>query len=347
MNRLWHSTPGVRPRFSAASILLAMAMLIACLVAAVDLAQTPVSAGAPALALQTSELSAGPVRAQAVSHIAISVESLPRSIEFFTEVLDFEVVSRDERWGEQVEQLYGIFGARVRTARLRVGSEEIELIEFMTPRGRLIPRESRSNDLWFQHIAIVVSDIEAAYARLREHDIRHASTAPQTLPLSNPNAGGISAFYFHDPDGHVLEIIHFPAGKGDPRWREAATSGATFLGIDHTAIVVADTEESLRFYRDQLGMSIAGGSENIGAEQARLNNVKGAHLRITTLKAPGGGPGVEFLEYLHPGRGRPYPADSLANDLWSWHTVIKTDGAGNSQQRIVRDPDGHALMLVP
>ena len=31
-----------------------------------------------------------------------------------------------------------------------------------------------------------------------------------------------------------------------------------FLGIDHTAIVVDDTDASLRFYRDTLGLTVAG-----------------------------------------------------------------------------------------
>jgi catechol 2,3-dioxygenase-like lactoylglutathione lyase family enzyme len=56
-----------------------------------------------------------------------------------------------------------------------------------------------------------------------------------------------------------------------------------FLGIDHTAIVVWDTEASVKFYRDLLGLHVAGESENYGTEQEHLNNVFGAHLRITAL----------------------------------------------------------------
>src|SRR4029079_10523949 len=87
-----------------------------------------------------------------------------------------------------------------------------------------------------------------------------------------------------------------------------------FLGIDHTAIVVSDTEASLKFYRDFLGLQVVGTSENYGTEQEHLNNVFGAHLRITTLRAPAG-PGIEFLEYLSPRDGRAFPADERANDL--------------------------------
>ena len=41
-----------------------------------------------------------------------------------------------------------------------------------------------------------------------------------------------------------------------------SAKGCLFLGTDHMAIVVGDTEASLKFYRDALGMRIAGESEN-------------------------------------------------------------------------------------
>ena len=154
---------------------------------------------------------------------------------------------------------------------------------------------------------------------LREHGVEHASTGPQRLPDWNPNAGGISAFYFRDPDRHFLEIIAFPPGKGAPKWHDAAQG--IFLGIDHTAIVVDDTNASLRFYRDTLGLQVAGESENYDVEQEHLNNVFGARLRITALRAAKG-PGIEFLEYLAPRDGRPAPADLRANDIAHWQTTL-------------------------
>jgi catechol 2,3-dioxygenase-like lactoylglutathione lyase family enzyme len=243
---------------------------------------------------------------------------------------------------------------------LRLGEEHLELTEFLAPRGRPIPGESRSNDGWFQHVAIVVSDMDEAYRHLRKHKVEHASTGPQRLPDWNKAAGGIEAFYFKDPDDHVLEVIHFPPGKGDPSWQ--ARSDRLFRGIDHTAIVVRDTDRSLKFYRDTLGLRVAGESENYGPEQERLNNVFGARLRITTLRAAKG-PGVELLEYLAPRDGRPMPADTKANDLWHWQTRMETTGIekairgasilnlperklGFGRGRLTRDPDGHAVMLV-
>ena len=305
-----------------------------------------------------------------VGAFGVTVEDLDRSVAFYTGVLDFEVVSETEVAGTEIEHLTGVFGTRARIAVLQLGEEFVELTDYLAPVGRPVPIDSRSNDLWFQHIAIIVADMDAAYARLRGHDVEYASSGPQRLPDWNPDAGGIEAFYFKDPDGHVLEVLAFPPDKGDPRWRRP--SDELFLGIDHTAIVVSDTETSLAFYRDQLGMEVIGGSENHGIEQERLNNVFGAWLRITTLRAPGG-PAVEFLEYLAPGDGRPYPADSRGNDLWHWHTRIVVTGIeglvedllsagvpfvspgavdaagidlGFTRGALIRDPDGHAVQLV-
>ena len=312
--------------------------------------------------------SAGLVRA--VDAVGMTVADMDRSIAFYSQVLAFEKVSDVEVWGEEYERLQGMFGLRMRVVRMRLGDDAIELTEYLTPRGRPIPVDSRSQDHWFQHIAVIVSDMDRTYAWLRQHRVEHASPAPQRLPDWNPNAGGIRAFYFKDPDGHPLEVLWFPPGKGDPKWRQPGDR--LFLGIDHTAIVVGNTETSLTCYRDALGLRVAGTSENYGPEQERLNNVFGARLRITTLRAPSG-PGVEFLEYLTPRDGRPLPADARPNDLVHWQTTLASDDAeavaravrgsscailspsvaapaeralGFTKGLLIRDPDGHALKVV-
>jgi len=255
-----------------------------------------------------------------VAAVGFTVSDLDAEVAFFTGTLGFENLAEHEVTGDAYEQLEGVFGLRERVARLRLGNEQVELTEYLTPRGRPIPIDAKSNDRWFQHLALVVSDMDAAYAKLRAAKVRHVSTGPQLLPAWNPNAGGIRAFYFQDPDGHNLEAIWYPPGKGNPRWQDHS-SGKLFLGIDHTAIVVSDTDASLAFYRDRLGLSVAGASDNYGTEQDHLNQVFGAHLRITALKGSSG-PGIEFLEYLTPQGGRPAPSDLAANDLAHWQTTL-------------------------
>jgi hypothetical protein len=100
--------------------------------------------------------------------------------------------------------------------------------------------------------------------------------------------------------------------------------------------------------------------------------VFGARLRITSLRAVGGGPGIEFLEYLAPRDGRPAPADEHASDLFHWQTTlvvrdlskvsqillsefrfvspgvvtVSDTRLGFDKGLLVRDPDGHVMALV-
>ena len=306
-----------------------------------------------------------------VAAIGMVVSDMDRSVEFYSKVLTFEKLSDVEVFGDDIEHLEGLFGLRMRVVRMRLGDEFIELTEFLTPQGRPILADSRSNDRWFQHIAIITNDMERAYQVLLQHKVKYASTGPQVLPAYLKNAAGIRAFYFRDPDNHFLEVLQFPNDKGDAKWHQP-NGDRLFMGIDHTAIVVGDTEASLKFYRDALGMHVAGESENYGAEQEHLNNVFGARLRITTLRSPTG-PGIELLEYLSPRDGRAMPADSRVDDLWSWQTTLvardieaaahalllgsvssvssgsvalsKRD-LGFTKGLLLRDPDGHLIRIA-
>jgi catechol 2,3-dioxygenase-like lactoylglutathione lyase family enzyme len=304
-----------------------------------------------------------------VISVGFTVSDLDKAVRFYKDVLQFELIDIVEVYGTPYEELQGVFGLRMRVATLKLGSETLELTEYLTPKGRPIPADSRSNDGWFQHIAIVVSDMEQAYHHLRNFKVTHVSTAPQTLPNWNIFASGIEAFYFRDPDGHNLELIYYPEGKGDPRWQR---QNSLFLGIDHTAIAVGSTFAASQLYKDLLGFGIAGESLNYGKEQEHLNLVEGARLKISSLRAKNR-LGIEFLEYLNPRTGRPMPQDTRANDLWYWQTTLATPEIENLAKRlrcagyklissnvvrlpdcrlgfnkgfIVRDPDGHALRVV-
>ena len=310
---------------------------------------------------------------QAVSRIetvGFTVSDMDKAVDFYTRVFSFEKISDTEIYGPEFEHLTGVFGARARIVDLKLGSEKLELTEYLTSQGRPVPVDSRSNDRWFQHIAIIVSDMDKAYAVLRANKVRHASTGPQTLPSYITAAAGIKAFYFKDIDDHVLEILQFPADKGAAKWHELEKSGKLFLGIDHTAIVVGNSETSLKLYRDTLGLTVAGTSDNYGPEQEHLNNVFGAKLHITGLRTKEDGIAVEFLEYNAPTDGRVFPRDTRSVDLWHWETTFTTPDAvklltnykadlissgivifpnkqlGFSDAAMFRDPDGHAIRLI-
>lgn len=314
----------------------------------------------------------GDARADAlrVERVTLTVSDLERSEAFYRDGLGFERVGSASYDDEAYARLLGVAQARVRTRLLRLGSEEIELQQ-VSPPGRAYWSDSRSPDLWFQHFAIVVADMPSAFERLRRVDFTPISDGgPQTLP---PQNGRVQAFKFRDPDGHPLELLHFPRGVGREIWHRG-DARQVFLGIDHTAIGVSDTPRSVAFYRQGLGLQSVYEVVNRGPAQERLDGTFNAVVQITGLwPRDGGGPGIEFLDYRAPGTGRPAPRDSAANDVAHAHTTIRVDGLQEMAEELfvaratmispgvvavdrqihgfdhglmVRDPDGHALLLV-
>ncbi|HEX4850715.1 MAG TPA: VOC family protein, partial [Puia sp.] len=211
--------------------------------------------------------------------------------------------------------------------------------------------------------------MDKAFAKLQQFHVEYVSSSPQTLPISNIAAAGIRAFYFHDPDHHNLELIYFPSGKGQLKWQHS--KGNLFLGIDHTAIGISNTTNSLHFYQQIFGLDKKGESWNEGTEQEHLNNVEGARLHITSLRSHLG-PGIEFLQYLQPLTGKLYPIDTRADDIWYWQTTLITNNATALYNKlkeggyqfvsnglidlktetgkhfiafITKDPDGHAMLI--
>ncbi|MDF5734376.1 MULTISPECIES: VOC family protein [unclassified Nostoc] len=311
------------------------------------------------------------VQVQRIRAIGLTVTNCDRSLNFYKEALGFELVSDITVEGQNYSDLEDVSGAKIRIVTLRLGDELIELMEYLNIQGKPIPSDSQSNDLWFQHFAIVVSDIDRAYAHLRSFPIEPISVSPQTMPPSNEASAGVRAFKFKDPDGHDLELIWFPPDKGKDKWHQK--SNRLFLGIDHSAIAVSNTEQSLHFYCDLLGMQIDSRSLNWQSTQTRLDNLPGAKVRITGLRPDQDSVGIELLDYILPGKGRPIPSDWKSSDIAkvqielvvnnieqaveilrqnevqfvSSAVVQFTDSASPDRKGcLVKDPDGHAILLI-
>ncbi len=298
-------------------------------------------------------------QARRIVRISRVVADLDRSEAFYRDALGFETLSRGTSDAMMLAAL-GAADPRAHEVVMRLGSATIALVCFAVP-GRPYPPHSRSDDLWFQHLAIVVRDMDAAYAHLAGAPLAGASGwqaisdgGPQQLPPSN---GAVRAFKFRDPDGHPLELIWFPPnghgqygadgsadrGTDGDNGHAAPPPAPLCLGVDHSALAISATPRSLRCYR-ALGFRISDRSLNRGPAQDRLDGLSQARVRVTGLRpALANGPGLELLGYHPPGR----PAGTMAlNDQATDWVTIEVATLFGDRYRAMRDPDGHRLLLV-
>ncbi len=306
---------------------------------------------------------------QKIRAIGLTVSNIKRSQDFYTHALGFESVSDITVDGQDYSELADVAEARIRMVTLQLQDEFLTLMQYLNIEGKPIPQNSQSTDLWFQHFAIVVSDMDHAYAHLRSFPIGRISDQPQTMPQDIPDATGVRAFKFLDPDGHDLELIWFPPDKGQDKWHQ--NNHRLFLGIDHSAIAVTNTEQTLQFYRDLLGMHVEGSSLHQGEIQAHLDGLPEATVQVTSLRPAQGGFGIELLDYTAPANGRPFPSDwkssdlahvqleLVVNDIESKVETLRQNGVQFISQRLVqftqspytkaclvKDPNGHAIMIT-
>lgn len=250
----------------------------------------------------------------------------PERLARFYEEFGFAVGDRQPIPDEEI-RLLGLEQGDTRLV-LWLGNQNIALDTFDRP-GRPYPAHSTSADLCFQHFALVTDDAEATWLRAARLGAVPISTGgPVKLPAS---AGSVTAIKFRDPDGHPLELLQFPSGKGN-HWH-----GQGLLGIDHSAISVSNAAASRRFYT-AFGLSLQGPTLNKGPTQVALDGLARVEVDVLPMVPEVRTPHLELLAYRTP-VGR--PADRLeANDVAGTRIVWAADRVA-----FVRDPDGHLHQL--
>ncbi|MGC2322714.1 MAG: VOC family protein, partial [Terriglobales bacterium] len=113
-----------------------------------------------ALVILGGAVQAQRLKATRVEAAGFTVSDADRSVDFYSRVLQFKKVG-------------DLRTADARVIRMQLGEEQIEITQY-DHKGQPFPADSHSNDHWFQHVAIVVSDMQKAYAVLRQNRVRHA-----------------------------------------------------------------------------------------------------------------------------------------------------------------------------
>ena len=260
------------------------------------------------------------VRLRSIVSFNLVTSDLDRLAAYYRDILEFSPCGGEQPIAHDEMALLGLTGTGRRQI-FAVGRQRLAIDAFLPP-GRPYPAGGNAASLWFQHLALSVTDIASVHERLRGADPISVG-GPQLLP---PASGSVRAFKFRDPDGHPLELLQKP---DQPSLRH----GELVHCIDHSAISVSDADASSAFYGG-LGLGPGSRTLNHGPEQDRLDGLSGVQVDVVPMLPPRPAPHLELLGYRIPSGARgPMPrVDDVAATRIVWR---------GSQAGLLRDPDGH------
>jgi catechol 2,3-dioxygenase-like lactoylglutathione lyase family enzyme len=139
----------------------------------------------------------------AADHTGITVSNLERSLDFWQNVLGFELSHRAHQKGAMAEEITGVSGAELQLAVLKAPGHKIELLQYLAPSDRKHV-DLRPCDVGHAHVALTVDNLDAVLNAIAASGWK-AAGKPQTL-TTGPNAGK-RVIYVRDPDGTTIEFM--------------------------------------------------------------------------------------------------------------------------------------------
>ena len=150
----------------------------------------------------------------AVDHVSRTVPDLPAAIAFYTETFDASVLYQlgpidgaDIPAGpdgtDWMEAHVGVKGAKLTLAMLQLAPNlKVQLVQYDKPadRAKAMPRNC---DLGGHHIALLVEDVDAAAAWLKQRGCK----VLETIAMDEGPLAGKKNTYVADPWGHQFELV--------------------------------------------------------------------------------------------------------------------------------------------
>lgn len=123
----------------------------------------------------------------------------------------------------------------------------LELIEFTPSSGRTIREGAKSLDYGICDIAFIVKEIDKIYHDLTEEGFTFVSPPVQFQPLWVPHA--VKEAIVTGPDN--VPISHIERMK-----YEEYEVKSNYKRLNHSALIVDDIKEAIKFYHDTLGLDL-------------------------------------------------------------------------------------------
>lgn len=130
-------------------------------------------------------------------HFGVTVTDLDTAVQFYSGVLDLDVLSRFSVTGESFAAGVGVPDATGRFAHLDAGGARVELVEY-EPAGSNATADS-VNQAGAKHLGLSVDDIDRFYADLPDH--------VDTLSDPQTTESGTRILFLRDPEENLVEIV--------------------------------------------------------------------------------------------------------------------------------------------
>ncbi len=137
-----------------------------------------------------------------IRHTGIVVSSLAKSVDFYTRILGFHVVTQKDEPSHFIDKILGLSGAELTTVKMRPsGDQMLELLYFHSHQ-----RESQMSiksliSVGITHFAVTVDNIEETFGKLEGLGVDFMSP-----PEISPDGQAIVSFC-RDPDGNYIELV--------------------------------------------------------------------------------------------------------------------------------------------
>ena len=150
-----------------------------------------------------------PSDASGLHHAGVHVADMERSLRFYRDLLELEVLSDVLLTEPFVFEIAGLEAEAIRIVNLGVPGRDTLIVELLEYQGiERHPASARPCDPGSGHLCLEVTDIDAVNRRLRGAGHTARADAPTEIPGVRAKA-----LYAADPDGYSIEFFQRPAAS--------------------------------------------------------------------------------------------------------------------------------------